>query len=64
MTQTHISGRYINEIWGYETIGVARTNDEMNAHLSSLPNGGQAALGSNFAAGDVMYADLNGDGKD
>lgn len=60
---TYIQGRYINEIWGYETIGVARTNDEMNAHLSSLPNGGQAALGSNFAAGDVMYADLNGDGK-
>jgi hypothetical protein len=35
----------------------------MQAHLASLPNGGQNALGSNWAAGDIMYRDLNGDGK-
>lgn len=32
-------------------------------HLNSLPKGGQSALGSNWTAGDIMYADLNGDGK-
>lgn len=60
---TYIQGRNINEIWGYETIGIAKTDDEMNRHIASLPNGGQNALGTDFAAGDIMYRDLNGDGK-
>lgn len=53
----------LGDIWGYETIDLARTEEQMKKHLASLPNGGQDALGSNWAAGDVMYADLNGDGK-
>nr|WP_308571739.1 TonB-dependent receptor [uncultured Prevotella sp.] len=60
---SYIPGRYINEIWGYQTIGIAKTQGEMDKHLSSLPNGGQDALGQNWGAGDIMYADLNGDGK-
>lgn len=60
---TYIEGRYINEIWGYETVGLAKTDEEMQAHLATLPNGGQDALGSDWRAGDIMYADLNGDGK-
>lgn len=60
---TYIEGRYINEIWGYETVGLAKTDAEMQAHLATLPNGGQDALGSDWRAGDIMYADLNGDGK-
>lgn len=60
---TYIEGRYINEIWGYETVGLAKTDEEMQAHLATLPNGGQNALGSDWRAGDIMYADLNGDGK-
>ena len=35
----------------------------MKEHLASLPNGGQDAMGSKWAAGDVMYKDINGDGK-
>ena len=35
----------------------------MNGHLSTLPNGGQDAVGSQWAAGDIMYKDLNNDGK-
>lgn len=62
-TSTYIEGRYINEIWGYETVGLAKTDEEMQAHLATLPNGGQDALGSDWRAGDIMYADLNGDGK-
>jgi TonB-linked SusC/RagA family outer membrane protein len=57
---TYIEGRYINEIWGYETVGLARTDAEMNAHLATVD---QSSLGDNWAAGDIMYADLNGDGK-
>lgn len=32
-------------------------------HTLPLPNGGQSQLGSKWAAGDIMYKDLNGDGK-
>lgn len=60
---TFISGHLTDEIYGYETIGIAKTQEEMDKHLASLPNGGQTALGSKWEAGDVMYADLNGDGK-
>jgi len=55
-------GQKLNEIWGYETIGIAKTQAEMDAHLASLPNGGQDPLGAQWGAGDIMYRDLNGDG--
>ena len=35
----------------------------MDAHLASLPNGGQDALGVKWGAGDIMYRDLNGDAR-
>ena len=54
---------YTGQIWGYETIGIAKTQGEMDTHLASLPNGGQNALGSKWSAGDIMYKDLNDDGK-
>lgn len=55
---------YLGEIWGLTTIGIAKTQEEMDAHLASLPNGGQNALGStDWQAGDIMYADINKDGK-
>ncbi|MCA5006277.1 SusC/RagA family TonB-linked outer membrane protein [Sphingobacterium bovistauri] len=51
------------EIWGYESIDIARSQEEMENHIISLTNGGQNALGSNWQSGDVMYKDVNGDGK-
>lgn len=57
------SGKMSGELWGYETIGIAKNQEEMDQHLASLPNGGQDALGSQWSAGDIMYKDLNGDGK-
>lgn len=60
---TYIAGELTGEIYGYETIGIAKTQEEMDAHLATLPNGGQTALGTKWEAGDIMYADLNGDGK-
>lgn len=59
----YYKGAKLGEIWGYETIDLARTEDQMKGHLTSLPNGGQDALGSNWNAGDLMYKDLNNDGK-
>lgn len=60
---TYMEGRYINDIWGYETLGLAKTDEEMQQHLATLPNGGQNALGSDWRAGDIMYKDLDGDRK-
>lgn len=59
----YITGQKINTIWGFETVGIAKSQEEMDAHLASLPNGGQDAIGSGWAAGDIMYKDVNGDGK-
>jgi TonB-linked SusC/RagA family outer membrane protein len=56
-------GQMMGEIWGYTTIGIAKTQGEMDKHLASLPNGGQNSLGTNWSAGDIMYKDINGDGK-
>lgn len=59
----YYSGKRMGEIWGFETIGIAKTTEEMTNHLNSLPQGGQNTLGNNWDAGDIMYKDLNGDGK-
>lgn len=72
-----LEGRYTGDIWGYESIGIARTEEEMVAHLEALdrqyeavnghapenPGMGQNNLGSNWHAGDMMYRDLDGDGR-
>ena len=63
LLSTYNAGQKLNNIWGYETIGIARSNEEMEAHLTTLPNGGQSALGSNWRAGDIMYKDANDDGR-
>lgn len=56
-------GKYIGDIWGFETIGIAKSQTEMDNYLASLPEGGQDAMGNKWGAGDIMYRDLNGDGK-
>ena len=58
----YYSGKKWGEIWGYETIGIAQTDQQMLDHLATLPNGGQDVLGNNWQAGDIMYRDVNGDG--
>lgn len=54
------SSRYMGDIWGYETIGIAKTDEEMQAHLATTD---QSEIGSKWGAGDIMYKDLNGDNK-
>ncbi|MCB0634292.1 MAG: TonB-dependent receptor, partial [Lewinella sp.] len=50
-------GQKIGEIWGYETVGIFQTEEE----VASSPS--QAFIGSNWRPGDIRYADLNGDGE-
>lgn len=59
----YIAGHVVGNYYGLTTIGIAQTQAEMDAHLATLPNGGQDAIGDNWQAGDIMYADVNGDGK-
>ena len=58
--QTYYDGAKYGDIWGYTTVGIAGSQEEMDKHLA---NNDQSFLGSNWTAGDVMYKDLNGDGK-
>lgn len=58
LIESYIAGRYTNEIWGYETYGIARSDEEMQEHLANVD---QSSIGSNWAAGDVMYKDKNND---
>ena len=53
-------GRELNVIYGYETLGIAQSQEEMDAHLAKVD---QSSLGSNWGAGDIMYKDIDGDGK-
>lgn len=59
---SYLENYYTGDIWGLETIGIAKTDEEMQNHLATLPNGGQNAIGSKWAAGDIMYKDLDGNG--
>ena len=59
----YYTGKKIGQIWGYKSMGIAKSDREMKNHLVSLPNGGQSALGGGWTAGDMMYNDVNGDGR-
>lgn len=60
--RTYIAGQEIGNIYGYTTMGIAKTQAEMDAHLATSSNG-QTFFGSQWSAGDIMYADYNHDGK-
>ncbi len=50
----------IGDIWGFETLGIAKTQEEMDAHLAAVGGSGQNALGNEWGAGDIMYANIDG----
>lgn len=63
---TYYTGQYLGEIWGYESVGMAKTDEEMAAHLEKVDQNtipGVTLAASGWKAGDMMYADLDGDGK-
>jgi hypothetical protein len=49
-------GQQLGEIWGFETVGIFQTADDV------LKAPKQNNIGANWRAGDIQYADLNGDG--
>ena len=54
------SGKKYGDIWGYETIGIAKSDKEMTDYLALHD---QSSIGSKWGGGDIMYKDLNNDGR-
>ena len=52
-------GKRMGDIYGYKVEGIAQTDEQMTEWLKN----NKPSWGSNWAAGDVMYKDLNGDKK-
>lgn len=69
----------LGEIWGFETIGIAQSEEQMLQHLRDLDANyeayhgvvlpdderlmGQSSFGSVWGAGDIMYKDIDGNGR-
>ena len=50
-------GQKLGEFWGYETVGIFQTEEEVTGAAD------QSRLGANWRPGDIHYADLDGDGQ-
>ena len=61
MGTSYIPGEVIGNIYGLTTVGIAKTQEEMDAHLAHTD---QSNLSTDlWLAGDMMYQDIDGDGK-
>lgn len=56
--QVYYNGATLGDLWGYESLGIAKTDEEMNKHLA----GNKPSWGDNWGAGDIMYKDKDGNG--
>ena len=59
LSNPYYEGQKLGEIWGYKTIGIAQSDEEMNQHLANA----KQPMGQKWAAGDIMYADLDNSGS-
>lgn len=55
---TYYEGQELNDIWGYVTHGIAKSQVQMDKWLVN----NRPSWGSGWTEGDIMYTDLNGDG--
>ena len=53
---TYRVGQQLGEIWGFKTVGIFQTEED----VKNAPD--QSRIGNNWRPGDVQYEDLNGDG--
>ena len=57
------AGEWLGNIYGFETIGIAQTQEEMNAHLAHTDQSTYLNYSvDGWRAGDIMYKDIDGDG--
>ena len=60
LSQSYWPGKVLGEIWGFQTEGIAKDQETMDAHLAKVD---QSLCGSGWLAGDMMYKDIDNDGK-
>ena len=53
-------GKEFGEIWGFETVGIAKSDAEMYAYLAEHS---QSSIGTKWGGGDMMYRDIDDDGS-
>ena len=51
-------GKNYGEIWGFETIGIAKNDKQMSEYLAQHS---QSAIGDKWGGGDLMYKNQDGD---
>lgn len=51
-------GKNYGEIWGFEVVGIAKSDREMAEYLEEHP---QSAIGNNWGGGDIMYKNQDSD---
>lgn len=51
-------GKNYGEIWGFEVVGIAKSDREMAEYLEDHP---QSAIGNNWGGGDIMYKNQDSD---
>ncbi|MCS3283879.1 hypothetical protein NXV73_17420 [Bacteroides salyersiae] len=54
------TGKKFGDMWGYEVIGIAKSDKEMADYLAQHS---QSQIGSNWGGGDLMYRDIDGNGS-
>lgn len=52
----YYEGKILGDIWGYQTIGIAKSDKEMAEYLAV---NSQSDLGQNWGGGDLMYKNLD-----
>lgn len=60
LSATYYVGHQVGEIWGYETMGLFQSFEEIEAHADQ--NFLQNSNNRQWFPGDIKFADLNGDG--
>lgn len=51
-------GKKYGEIWGFETLGIAKSDREMNEHIAKHP---QSSISNIWGGGDIMYKNQDSD---
>lgn len=61
LLSTYREGQYLGEIWGFQTYGMAKTDDEIASYIAEHDQSKLAGGTKKWRAGDIMYANLDED---
>jgi len=61
LLSTFREGQYLGEIWGFQTHGIAKSDDEIASYIAEHDQSKLASGTKSWRAGDIMYANLDDD---